>query len=80
MIDIIERMKETLRLVLSKRQKYTAVTYISDSDWNVIASVLAEAEKLGESVLYPAAPAKNEWPGRGTYLVIPVLDPPKEPT
>jgi hypothetical protein len=79
MIDIIERMKETLRLVLSKRQKYTAVTYIPDSDWNVIASVLAEAEKLGESVLYPATPPDSEYPGRGSYLVIPLFDQPKDP-
>jgi hypothetical protein len=37
-------------------------------------AVLTEAERLGEPVFYPAAPATDEWPGRGAYLVIPVLD------
>jgi hypothetical protein len=82
--DIVERMKEALRpfAACAKGMTLSDTTHTSTlpADYFRRArAVLAKAENLGKPVLYPAVPATDEWPGRGPYLVIPVLDQPEEP-
>lgn len=82
MTDIIEQMKTALRIFLGGDDRFRIVVMGNpvavDKMLAAARAVLADAERLGEPVLYPAVPATDEWPGRGAYLVIPVLDKLKE--